>query len=318
MSSRDVQARRPEQARERRSQLRRERFVALGSLLLVVAIIVTLVVGSTSGSKSHASKATASGKRSGSSASGAARQAVTATVPILEYHVINVPPPGSSASPNLYVSAGAFSSQMAALKANGWHAVTLDQVEAYWARGVSLGAGKPIVITFDNGYASQYTNAVPVLKQLGWVGVENLQLNGLSPSEGGLTDPQIRGLVAAGWELDTQGMTHADLITVDSNQLSYEVTTARQTLRSQYGVPVNWFSYPFGHYNATVIAAVRGAGYVGATSIVSGWASAGQDRFSLPRMQVLGTTSPSQLLSQIASASTTTTVPAAYSGPGNA
>ncbi len=318
MSFRDAHARRPEQARQRKSRVRRERVAALGSLIVVVAIIVALVVGSTSGSKSHPSPATASAKRSSSSGSRAASQPVTATVPILEYHVINVPPPGSSASPELYVSAGAFSSQMAALKANGWHAVTLDQVEAYWTRGASLGPGKPIVITFDNGYASQYTNAVPVLKQLGWVGVENLQVNGLPPSNGGLTDSQIRGLISAGWELDTQGMSHADLITVNTSQLSYEVTTAKQTLHSQYGVPGNWFSYPFGHYNATVIAAVRAAGYVGATTIVSGWASAQQNRFSLPRLQVLGTTSPAQLLSQIASAKATTTAPASFSGPGNA
>jgi len=317
MSFRDAHARRPEKARQRKSRVRRERVAAFGSLLVVAAIIVALVLDSTSGSKSHPSKATASAKRSSSSGSRAS-QPVTATVPILAYHVINVPPSGSSANPDLYVSAAAFSSQMAALKANGWHAVTLDQVEAYWTRGASLGPGKPIVITFDNGYASQYTNAVPVLKQLGWVGVENLQVNGLPPADGGLTDSQIRGLISAGWELDTQGMSHADLITVNTSQLSYELTTAKQTLHSQYGVPVNWFSYPFGHYNATVIAAVRAAGYVGATTIVSGWASAQQNRFSLPRLQVLGTTSPAQLLSQIASAKATTTVPASFSGPGNA
>ena len=104
---------------------------------------------------------------------------------------------------------------MQSLKTNGWHAVTLDQVQAYWSRGTSLGPGKPIVITFDNGYASHYTNALPVLKGLGWVGVENLQVTGLPPSEGGLTDTQIRGLITAGWELDTQGLDHTDLTALD-------------------------------------------------------------------------------------------------------
>src|SRR5436190_751834 len=83
------------------------------------------------------------------------------------------------------------------------------------------GPGKPVVITFDNGYSSQYTNALPVLKRLGWTGVENIQLLGLPPSEGGLTDQQVRGLLAAGWELDTQGMTHADLIRLDAAGLQY-------------------------------------------------------------------------------------------------
>ena len=76
----------------------------------------------------------------------------TATVPVLMYHVIN-PPPAGAPFPGLYVPADEFAAQMQALKAAGWHAVTMDQLEAYWTRGVPLGPGKPIVLTFDNGYA---------------------------------------------------------------------------------------------------------------------------------------------------------------------
>jgi peptidoglycan/xylan/chitin deacetylase (PgdA/CDA1 family) len=189
-------------------------------------------------------------------------------------------------------------------------------VEAYWTRGTALGPGKPIVITFDNGYASQYTNALPVLKALGWVGVEDLQVTGLPPSEGGLTDTQIRGLITAGWELDTQGLSHADLVNVSSAQLTGEVANSRQMLHSRYGVPVDWFSYPFGDYNASVIAAVRTAGYLGATTVNPGWASPQQDRFRLPRLVVTGGTTPSQLMSQIAAAQTSSPIPDTYTQQG--
>ena len=43
-----------------------------------------------------------------------------------------------------------------------------------------------------------------------------MQLTGLPPSQGGLSSAQIHELVAAGWELDTQGFSHADLITLDA------------------------------------------------------------------------------------------------------
>jgi peptidoglycan/xylan/chitin deacetylase (PgdA/CDA1 family) len=183
---------------------------------------------------------------------------------------------------------------------------------------VPLGPGKPIVITFDNGYTSQYTNALPVLKQLGWAGVENIQLLGLPPTQGGLTDAQVRGLVAAGWELDTQGMSHADLIKLDAAGLQYQITHARQLLRSRYGVAVNWFCYPSGHYDSSVIAAVRGAGFVGSTTVVPGWASRADDPYRLPRLRVLGGTSPSALLQQIATDESAGAPPASYGGAGTA
>ena len=118
----------------------------------------------------------------------------TASVPVLMYHVIAPPPPGAP-FPGLYVQADLFAAQMQALKAAGWHAVTLDQLHAYWTHGARLPAGRPIVLTFDNGYRSQYVNALPVLRRLGWVADENIQLSGLPPSQGGLTDAQIKGMV---------------------------------------------------------------------------------------------------------------------------
>jgi peptidoglycan/xylan/chitin deacetylase (PgdA/CDA1 family) len=227
-----------------------------------------------------------------------------------------VAPPTSSAPPALYVPVDEFTSQMNALKAAGWHAVTLAQLEAYWTHGTSLGPGKPIVITFDDGYASQYTNALPVLKKLGWVAVENVAVTGLSPSDGGLTDTQVKGLIQAGWQLGAEGPTTEKLTTADPTQLDGIVLSARQTLQSRYGVSPNWFAYPSGAYNQTIVAAVRSAGFVGATTLVSGWASPTSDRFRLPRLQVVGGTSATKLISQITAASQTTTTPGADPGIG--
>jgi peptidoglycan/xylan/chitin deacetylase (PgdA/CDA1 family) len=190
----------------------------------------------------------------------------------------------------------------------------MDQLAAYWSGGAPLGAGKPIVLTFDNGYNSQYTQALPVLRRLGWPGVENIQLSGLPPSQGGLGQDQVRGLLAAGWELDTQGYSHADLITLDAEALHYQVAVARSTLQQRYHVPVNWFCYPSGHYDARVIAAVRAAGYTGSTTVVPGWAHRGDDSYRLHRLRVLGGTSGPELLSQLASTRDDPAAPASYTG----
>jgi peptidoglycan/xylan/chitin deacetylase (PgdA/CDA1 family) len=325
-----IRARRLARERERRARARRSRLIALGALLVVIVAAGAIAVAATGGGGSHPTQPRASSptrgltravsvhavrKRRGVSSSTvhgvATGKPGTAAVPVLMYHVINPPPPGAP-YPGLYVPASEFAAQMQALKAAGWHAVTMDQLESYWTHGVPLGPGKPIVLTFDNGYASQYLNAMPILKRLGWVGDENIQLSGLPPSQGGLTESQVRGLLAAGWELDTQGISHADLIALDASQLHYQVATARQILRKRYGVPVNWFCYPSGHYNATVIAEVKAAGFVGSTTVIPGWANRSEDPYRLPRLRVLGGTSPTALLSQIAQYESPSAPPASY------
>jgi peptidoglycan/xylan/chitin deacetylase (PgdA/CDA1 family) len=306
MDSSDVPARRPAQPPEPQPRPSRTRFTALGSLVAVTAVLAAIVLTATSGSGSHARKSSSahssSTVRGRVSVAGASGKPGAATVPILAYQVINAAPPSLTGPATLYVPANEFSAQMDALKADGWHAVTLNQLQAYWTHGVPLGPGKPIVISFDKGYASHYTNALPVLKRLGWVGVENLRVNGLPPSDGGLADSQIHGLITAGWELDTDGLSQPDLTGLSSSQLSNEVTTARRALQSRYGLNVNWFSYPSGNYDPTVTAAVRAAGFVGATTLVPGWAGPQEDRFRLPRVQVVGGTSPATLLSKVAAA----------------
>jgi peptidoglycan/xylan/chitin deacetylase (PgdA/CDA1 family) len=341
MNEQELRARRLARQRARQARARRNRLIAVGGLLVVALAAVLIGLAATGGGKTsppatatnaahtghHAAASSArAGHAKASASTGLPRTTVTgtgtgkpgtATVPVLMYHVIN-PPPAGAPFPGLYVPSDEFAAQMQALKAAGWHAVTMDQLEAYWTRGVPLGPGKPVVLTFDNGYASQYENALPVLRRLGWVGDENIQLSGLPPSQGGLTDAQVRGLIAAGWELDTQGISHADLITLDAAQLKYQVATARQALQKRYGVPVNWFCYPSGHYDATVIAAVKAAGFVGSTTVIPGWANSSEDPYRLPRLRVLGGTSPTALLGQIATAQSNGAPPGSYGGAGTA
>ena len=231
-------------------------------------------------------------------------------VPILMYHVI-APPVADASFPGLYVPAREFAAQMRALARAGYHAVTLDQVRRAW-QGKGGLPSRPIVLSFDNGYRTQYTNALPILRRLQWQGVENLQLSGLPPSQGGLTTRQVRALVKAGWELDTQGWSHADLNTLDPAQVHFQIAHARTTLRRRYHVPVNWFCYPSGHYNPAVIAAVKAARFHGATTVIPGWAHPTDDPYRLPRLEVLGHTSPHALLQQIASHRADHQAPASY------
>jgi peptidoglycan/xylan/chitin deacetylase (PgdA/CDA1 family) len=289
--------------RRRRSEhvYRRRRRTAAGCAAVLLAGAVAAIVATSAGGGS----APAASAKPPASPSHQRRVVVvrdgphgTEAVPILMYHVIGSPPPGAP-FPGLYVTQTLFAAQMHALQAAGYHAVTMNEMWDNWHRGTPLPKGKPIVISFDNGYEAQKLYALPVLAAMGWVAVENLQLSGLPFSQGGLNRTEVRDLVKAGWELDTQGWNHADLVTLSPSELHFQVTVARQRIRALYHVHAEWFCYPSGHYNAAVIAAVKAAGFRGSTTTWPGWANPTEDPYRLPRLRVLNGTSPAQLLSLI-------------------
>ena len=219
-------------------------------------------------------------------------------VPILMYHVVSDPFPDSP-YPDLYVPRAEFEEQMQALKDAGYTAVTLQEAWDSWHDDGPLPA-KPVVVSFDDGYHSHLANALPVLRALGWPGVLNLELKNIR-SDYGLTAPQVRELIAAGWELDSHTIDHPDLTTVDAATLQREVADSRAQLKRRFGVPVNFFCYPAGRYDDTVVAAVQAAGYLAATTTEPGLAQPDEaDRFTLHRVRVNNGVSGSALIAQLA------------------
>lgn len=215
-------------------------------------------------------------------------------VPILMYHVIDTPPPGT---PNLdlWVDPSEFQRQMTWLAAHGYHAVTLDQWWTAWHGGARLPP-RPIVISMDDGFRGWYTQAAPILAQLGWPAVMNVAMSHVGrlqkPPAGGPTRAQwqiqpymLRALLAAGWELDSHSLTHPHLTPLSADQLAAEVGQSRTALEV-YGGLVDFFCYPYGEYDPAVVAAVRAAGYAGATTVAGGIASSAGDPYRLPRIDV--------------------------------
>src|SRR5262245_9062929 len=205
-------------------------------------------------------------------------------VPILMYHVIAKAPAGT-AFPNLWVQPEDFTAQMDWLASHHFHAVTLHRVYDYWTRGSPLPP-EPIVISFDDGTMGQDTHALPVLRRLRWPGVLNLKVNALK-SQYTLPPWRVQQMLAAGWELDSHTITHPDLTHVDDAQLWQEVHGSRVELQQMFHVPVDFFCYPSGRYDAHVVAAVHRAGYLGATTTNYGLARPG-DLYTLSRVRIDG------------------------------
>jgi peptidoglycan/xylan/chitin deacetylase (PgdA/CDA1 family) len=205
-------------------------------------------------------------------------------VPILMYHVLSAPP-AHAPYPELYVRPADFGAEVAWLVGHGYQAVTLQRVFDSW-RGAAALPARPIVLSFDDGYLSDVKTALPVLKAQRWPGVLDLEVANLKPVWG-IRPPGVRKLIAAGWEIDDHTLTHPDLTTVDALRLRDEVDGSRAAIRKRFHVPVNFFCYPAGRYDAAVIAAVQRAGFLGATTTNYGLAKPGE-LYTLARVRVDG------------------------------
>lgn len=243
---------------------RRNRAVAILALVVAAAAgAAAFLLAWGGGHEKHAATVRPTTKRARSHPPVVPKGPHSRPVPILMYHALAVPPVGAP-YPELYVRPADFAAQIRWLAAHRYQAVTLDRVLAYW-RGRTTLPLLPVVLTFDDGYSSDYTVAMPVLRAQGWAGVLNLQVGNLVPL-------RVRMLIRSGWEVDAHTFTHPDLTTVGVAQLRNEVGGSRRAIRRLYGVPVNTFCYPAGRYDAGVIEAVRAAGYEAATTTRPGLA----------------------------------------------
>jgi peptidoglycan/xylan/chitin deacetylase (PgdA/CDA1 family) len=297
---------RREAAREGRR--RRRRRILAGSTLVVVAGVIAVVAIAGGGGGSGGRRPSARPGRQARGNAGAGNEAQGAglvrnarpqpgwkpdsgPVPILEYHVLGDVIPAAP-YPELFVSRPAFRAEMGWLDSHGYQAVTLDEVEKAWYRGGTLPA-KPVVLSFDDGYRPQYTFALPELRRHGWPGLLNLKAQGSD-----LYASNVKAMIAAGWELAAHTIHHLDLTTLDPAQLKLEVSGSRSILRHKYHVPVDNFCYPAGRFDSNVVAAVKAAGYVGATTEIPGDASRGKP-YELDRFEILGSTGVSGLAADL-------------------
>lgn len=196
-------------------------------------------------------------------------------IPVLEYHDVGY------GRGTYQVTMPAFLAQLDWLLAAGFTTVTLDDVYDYLYQGGDLPP-KPVIITFDDGRASQWDAAL-ALNARGMTGVFFVMGGGTA-----LSGAQLRQLVAWGHEVEAHSMTHPALTGLTDEQLAYEVAGSKQALETALGRPVHFFAYPYGNYDSRVIDAVAAAGYRGGIAAWGGTGWSPDLRWQEPRVMVSG------------------------------
>ena len=138
--------------------------------------------------------------------------------------------------------------------------------------------------TFDDGHASDYTQAFPVLAELG-VRATFFVVPTLVDTPGYVTWQQLREMVAGGMEVGSHSLTHPFVDQLDRAGLEREFGESKAIIESRLGAAVRSASLPRGWAPAGVEAVLSDLGYRVFCTSRTGWWRPGDRPLAVPRVR---------------------------------
>jgi peptidoglycan/xylan/chitin deacetylase (PgdA/CDA1 family) len=213
-------------------------------------------------------------------------------IPILLYH--RVGHRDGSFMDRYTVSPGRFAEQMDAIKGYGWRPTTLENA---LDRKVRNNPSRSLVITFDDGFASNREHAWPVLERHGFpsdtfvvtgcLGLYNVWDGARRACYPLLSVKDLAAANPALMKFHSHSESHPDLtfLTNDPEALKREIDAPRRCL-IELPAAGKFFAYPRGSWNWDVLEHVRNSGYTGACTSMEGLNSARTNPYLLRRIEI--------------------------------
>ena len=215
-------------------------------------------------------------------------------VSIIGYHDIAENLPETA----MRIRTSKFRKQMEAIRLLGIKVITLEEFIA-WKKGDQQIPEKSILITFDDGWKSVYTDAFPILKEFGFPYTVFLYKNYIDGGGKALTTPMIQEmLTAGGLSIGSHSVSHPYPLTVKSYRkkganvydayLRKEMGESKRFIESKFPVMVNSYAYPGGYYTEEMLKLGDEFGYDCMFTVVPGKIKRAQPNETLPRYIILG------------------------------
>ncbi|MEP7382684.1 MAG: polysaccharide deacetylase family protein, partial [Gemmatimonadota bacterium] len=226
-------------------------------------------------------------------------------LPILMYHRVAMTGPSQRA--RWRVTPTAFAGQMQALAERGFCTIRL----ADWQRAMDQGRPlpeRPILLTFDDGYADFADHAWPLLRRHGFGALAFLVSGSVgrhnSWDADATTEPLmdwdvIRRLRDEGVEFGAHSVTHRRFTVLSPSDAFEEAARSRQRLEDELQLPVDTFAYPYGAEDPVTRHVVGAAGFQFGLSVRSGPARRNAPWLALPRIEVTGEDDVRSLLAKL-------------------
>ncbi|HVU11879.1 MAG TPA: polysaccharide deacetylase family protein [Phototrophicaceae bacterium] len=208
-------------------------------------------------------------------------------VPILMYHYVSdLPAKADATRRDLTVTPSEFQAHIAYLAQQGYHTISLYQLDNALLIGAPLPA-KPIVLTFDDGYRDDYLNVYPVLRQVGFTGTFFI-ITGVVDAQNPdyLSWDQIRAMSNSGMDMEPHTVNHVNLRGQSHDFITQQVQGSINDLAGHTGITPHIFAYPDGSYDNNVLAVMRANSIWLAVTTEHGTWETVNGRLALPRLRM--------------------------------
>ena len=184
-------------------------------------------------------------------------------IPVMMYHHVREPGPGLSdaASLRYAVSPVEFEKQLDYLNQNGYTTIDSRTLDHALRTGEQLPA-KSVMLTFDDGWETQFTIVYPLLKARGMTGVFFVHTGAIGDEPGSaMSWSDVCRMEEDGMDIESHTLSHPSLPRLEPEALRRELVESRTILEAKLGRPVMALAYPFGDFTDREIEATRHAGY---------------------------------------------------------
>lgn len=218
-------------------------------------------------------------------------------IPIYMYHHVSSLPTHNQFDFNLTVTTADFNAQLTWMQKQGYHAITMTELFDTFYYGKAL-PHKPMILSFDDGYADVYTYALPALLAHHYRGVFYI----ITGMIGGryVTWNEVRDLDRLGMQIASHTIHHINIGEPPAGTTTQnELVKSKAKLELILAKPIQFFCYPTGepfHHDTPyeqkiVLQDLLNDGYLGATLDPAEFDSALQNSqlpYELPRIRVSG------------------------------
>lgn len=200
------------------------------------------------------------------------------------YHSISEPRSDKPISLGYSISPAEFERHLVTIKKSGFDTISLRAFWDGWRNRTPLPR-RSVILTFDDGYLDNYTEALPRIRYFGFRACFFLVFSLLD--RGGMMGiREAEKLLEAGMEIGSHGMRHDLLAGKGKGELMSELEESKSRLSGALKTEIGFFSLPRGFLPVSLPRLARQAGYRGMCTSVPGFNSVRTDPFRWKRFPI--------------------------------